>query len=76
MPSITENLVASIESELEVLKSLPKAVKPEPEPEPEPAPVVEVAPAPVVTAPVEELAPWRKLVLDQAAERLARETAN
>jgi len=69
MPTITENLVASIESELEVLKSLPKAV------EPEPVPVVEEAPAPVVTAPVEELAPWRKLVLDQAAERLARETA-
>jgi len=69
MTTIAENLLASIESELEVLKSLPKAV------EPEPTPVVEATPAPVVTTPAEELAPWRKMVLDQAAERLARETA-
>ena len=69
MTTIAETLVASIESELEVLKSLPKDA------EPTPAPVVKATPAPVVTTPAEELAPWRKLVLDQAAERLARETA-
>ena len=69
MTTIAENLLASIESELEVLKSLPKDA------EPAPTPVAEVAPAPVVTTPSEELAPWRKMVLDQAAERLARETA-
>ena len=70
MTTIAETLVASIESELAVLKSLPKDA------EPTPAPVVEATPAPVVTTPAEELAPWRKMVLDQAAERLARETAN
>jgi hypothetical protein len=61
MPTITESLVASIESELEVLKSLPAEPTPAPEPVPAPAPLVEA-----------EMTPLRKLVLQQAAERAAR----
>jgi len=64
--ALKDDILASIEAEIEVLKNEPEA------------PVVEAAPAPVVEtapAPAKHSNPIIQLAIDQAAQRLARETA-
>jgi hypothetical protein len=61
--SLKDDILASIEAEIEVLKAEPV--------EAAPAPVVEAAPAPVAE---KHSNPIIQLAIDQAAARLARET--
>lgn len=64
--SLKDDILSSIEAEIEVLKSAPA----------EAAPAVETAPEPVVeAAPAKHPNPIIQLAIDQAAERLARDTA-
>jgi hypothetical protein len=65
--SLKDDILSSIEAEIEVLKSAPA----EAAPAPVEAPVVEAAPAPAE----KHSNPIIQLAIDQAAQRLARETA-
>lgn len=71
--ALTDAIVASIEAELETLKEVAPAAVITPEPVVEATPVVEAAPAPT---PAKNPNPILQMAIDQAAERLARETAN
>lgn len=70
--ALTDAIVSSIEAELEALREVAPAAEITPEPVVESAPVVEATPAP---APAKNPNPILQLAIDQAAERLARETA-
>lgn len=67
--ALTDAIVSSIEVELEALKEVAPTAAVAPEP------VVEAAPAPVIQQPVKPSNPIIQLAIDQAAERLARDTA-
>ena len=67
--ALTDAIVSSIEAELEALKEVaPTAVI-------TPEPVVEAAPALVVQQLIKPSNPIIQLAIDQAAERLARDSA-
>jgi ribosome-associated translation inhibitor RaiA len=72
--ALTDAIVASIEAELEALKeeAAPVVVEPAPAPVVEVPVVVEPTPAPVRAT---NDNPILQMAIDQAAERLARETA-
>jgi hypothetical protein len=69
--SLKDDILSSIEAEIEVLKAAPV----EAAPAPVEAPVVEAAPAPAPVATEKHSNPIIQLAIDQAAQRLARETA-
>ena len=64
--ALKDTILSSIEAEIEVLKGEAAAE--------EAAPVAAPAPAPVVEAP-KNISPVIQMAIDQAAQRLARETA-